>query len=183
MRSRRRAVNADVSVSNPVLDLNLHARCCGENELRVNRVRLWRRGAHNHEGHDVLCRSAALQMRRSVIGMVRRRVVLVGRQSVVVLRVVVIVVGVRVEQGRDARRREQRWDEQQRQGAVHTSQFMRGGREGQSSRKEVTPTEQSQLCSDDAPIRGHCCNGAIPTDRTHQCRNERLFPLSESAQR
>jgi hypothetical protein len=43
-----------------------------------------------------------------------------SRQPVVVLRVIVIVVDVRVQQRRQTGRRNQRWDEQQRQHAVHT---------------------------------------------------------------
>ena len=120
MRLKRRAVNADVCISNAPLDFDLHDRCCWMSEFRVNRVHLWRRGAHEREGHDVLSRIAALQTKRSVIGVVRRRGVLVGRQPMAMLRVIVAVVGVRVEQDRHARRREQRRDEQQRQGADHT---------------------------------------------------------------
>jgi hypothetical protein len=105
-------VNTNIRVSNAALDLHYRARRCGKGELRVNGVHLWRRGAHEREGHDVLCRIAALEMSRSVILMGRCGVVLVSGQPVMVLGVVVIVVGVRVQQRRHTRRRNQRRDEQ-----------------------------------------------------------------------
>jgi hypothetical protein len=43
----------------------------------------------------------------------------VGRKPVVVLRMIVIVIGVRVERGRHTGRSNQGRDEQQRQDAVH----------------------------------------------------------------
>ena len=58
-------------------------------------------------------------MSHPVVRTARCRVVLVSREPVVVLRVIVIVVGVRVQQRRQTGRRNQRRDEQQRQDAVH----------------------------------------------------------------
>lgn len=113
-------MNTDIRGLNAALDLQYRARGCGERELRVNGVHLSRRGAHEREGHDVLCRIAALEMSRSVIRMARCGVVLVGGQPVLVLWVVVIVVGVGVQQRRHTRRRNQRRDEQQPQSTVHT---------------------------------------------------------------
>jgi len=125
-------VNTNIHVSNAVLEDHLRGGCCGEGELRITGVHLWRRGTHERERHDVLCRVAALQMCRSVIRMARFGVVLVDGQPVVVLGVVVIVVGVRVQQRRHTRRHHQRRDEQQRQGAVHTVSVREGATKGQS---------------------------------------------------
>lgn len=58
-------------------------------------------------------------MSDTVAWMARRRVVLMRGKAVVVLRVIVIAVGVRVQPRHGAGRRDQRGDEQQRQGAVH----------------------------------------------------------------
>jgi hypothetical protein len=68
----------------------------------------------------VLSRIAALEMSDSIVAMASGRVVLMSGEPVVVLRVIVIVVGVRVQQRGHARGRNQGRDEQQRQGAVHT---------------------------------------------------------------
>lgn len=105
-------MNTDIRGSNTALDLHHRARRRGERELRVNGVHLWRRGAREREGHDVLCRIAALKMRGAVIRMARCGIVLVGGQPVLVLWVGVIVVAVRVQQRRHTRRRNQRRDEQ-----------------------------------------------------------------------
>jgi hypothetical protein len=51
-------------------------------------------------------------MSRSIVQWARREVVVVSRESVVVLRVIVIAVGVRVQQRRPAGRRDERRDEQ-----------------------------------------------------------------------
>ena len=69
----------------------------------------------------MLSRIAALQMRFAVVRSSRWRVVLMSRQPVMVLRVIVIAVGVRVQQRHDAGRRDQRRNEQQRQDAMHMS--------------------------------------------------------------
>ena len=113
-------MSTDIRVSNGVLDRHLHAGCGRKGELRVNAVHLWRRGAHEHERHDVLCRIASLQMSRSIIRMARRGVMLVGGQPMVVVGVVVIGVSVSVQQRGYTGRRNQRRDEQQRRGTVHT---------------------------------------------------------------
>jgi hypothetical protein len=112
-------VNTDIRVLNAARYLHDRAGRCGESQLPVHGVHAWRRGAHEREGHDVLCRIAALEMSRSVIRMARCGVVLVGGQPVLVLWVVVIVEGVRVQRRRHTTRRNQRRDEQYRQSAVH----------------------------------------------------------------
>ena len=58
-------------------------------------------------------------MSDTVAWMARCRVVLMRGKAVVVLRVIVIAVGVRVQQRRQTDRRNQRRDEQQREDAVH----------------------------------------------------------------
>ena len=113
-------MNTDVCVSNVALDAHLHAGRRGKRELRLNGVHRRWCGAHERESHNVLSGIAPLQMRRPVVGMARRSVVLMGGQPVVMFGVFVILVGVHVQQRRDARRRHQRRNEQQRQGAVHT---------------------------------------------------------------
>jgi hypothetical protein len=117
--SKRRAVNADIRMSNAALDLHLYPRYCGEGELRVSGVNLRWRGAHERERYDVPRWIAALQMSRSVIRMARCGAVLVGRQPVMVLGVVVILVRVRVEERRYAEHRNQRRDEQHCQRGMH----------------------------------------------------------------
>jgi len=113
-------VNTDVEVANRALELNFRNCRRREGELRIDDLNLRRRCADERERQDVLSRVAAHQMSRWVIRMVPCRVVLVGGQPVVVLGVVVIVVGVRVQRRRQTGRRNQRRDEQQRQDAAHT---------------------------------------------------------------
>ena len=69
----------------------------------------------------MLSRIAAIQVSCPVVRSSRWRVVLMSRQPVMVLRVIVIAVGVRVQQRHDAGRRDQRRTEQQRQDAMHMS--------------------------------------------------------------
>jgi hypothetical protein len=59
-------------------------------------------------------------MGNSVIGMGGHAVVHMGRQPMVVLGMIVIVVGVRVERGHSAGHPNQCRNEQQRQDTVHT---------------------------------------------------------------
>jgi hypothetical protein len=68
----------------------------------------------------MISRIAALEMSHPIVRMTWHCIVLMSRKPMMVLRVIVIVVGVRVQQRRHTRRRNQRRDEQQRQGAVHT---------------------------------------------------------------
>ena len=71
--------------------------------------------------------------------------VLMGRQTVLVLGVIVIIVGVRVQQWHDAGRRDLRREEQQRQHAVHNDESMgprderQRQRPGRRSRGERAP--------------------------------------------
>jgi hypothetical protein len=83
-------------------------------------VYLWWTRTDERERYRVLSRIAALQVGSSVVRMRRLRVVLVGGKPVVVLRMIVIVVDVRVQQRRHAGRRNQRRGKQQRQHAMHT---------------------------------------------------------------
>lgn len=112
-------MNAEVRISNSPGDLQLWNQRSRRRVLRVNAVHLWWTRTHERERYRVLSRIAALQVSRSVVRMRRPRVVLVGGRPVVVLRMIVIVVGVRVEQRRHAGRHNQRRDEQQHQSAVH----------------------------------------------------------------
>ena len=112
-------MNTDIRVLNAALYLHDRTGRFGECQLRVNGVHVWRRGEHEREGHDVLCRIAAVEMRSSVIQMARCGVVRVDGQPVPVFRMVVIVEVVRVQRRRHTRRRHQRRDEQYRQGTEH----------------------------------------------------------------
>jgi hypothetical protein len=60
-------------------------------------VHLWWSCANEREWNGVLSWIAALQMRNSIIGMGRHCVVLMSRRPMVVLRMIVIVVGMRVQ--------------------------------------------------------------------------------------
>ena len=112
-------MNPDIRVSHAALDLNLATARYRDGELRMDGVHLrWRR-THERDRHGVLSRIAALQMSHSVVGIARWRVVRMSREPMMVLRMVVILVGVRVQQRRHAERRNQRRDEQQRCNAVH----------------------------------------------------------------
>ena len=91
-------------------------------------MHLWRRGTHERQGHDVLCRIAALQMSNSIIGRTGRLVMFMSRKPMVMLRMIVIVVGVGVQHRHHAGRRNQHMDEQQRQDTVHEVECMRRGR-------------------------------------------------------
>ena len=76
---------------------------------------------------------AAFQMRRAVFAVRDDTVMLVSRETVVVLRMIVVVVEVSVQQGQRGRRRDQRGNEQQRQRAVHNDESMRRGQPGSKS--------------------------------------------------
>ena len=112
-------MNTDIRVPNAALDLHLHAGRCGEPEFRVNRVHLRWTGPDERERHRVLTRIAALQVSSAAVRRRRRRVVPMGGRPVMVLRMIVIGVGVGVQQRHHAGRRHQRRDEKQRQHAVH----------------------------------------------------------------
>jgi hypothetical protein len=113
-------MDADVRASNAALDLYFRRWRCGKADLRVNAVHLRWCGAAECVRNGVLSRITALHMSHSVVRMARCRVVLVSREPVVVLRVIVIGVGVCVQQRRQRIRRNQRRDEQRRQDTVHT---------------------------------------------------------------
>ena len=90
-------MNPNFGVSNGPLDLQRRCWRGGQRDLRVDGVYLRRRGTNERERNSVLSWIAALQMRHSIIGMDRHSGVFMGRQPVVVLRVIVIAVGVRVQ--------------------------------------------------------------------------------------
>jgi hypothetical protein len=71
----------------------------------------------------VLSGIAAFEMRCAVLAL-HDTVMLVSRETVEVLRVIVIVVDVGVQQGHCARRGDQRRNEQQRQRGVHNDESM-----------------------------------------------------------
>jgi hypothetical protein len=111
-------VNADIRVSNAVLDLYLRSGRCGEGELRVNSMHLRRDCTDERKRNRVPSRIAARQVSSPIVRMRRLRVLVSGK-PVMVLRMIVIGVGVGVQQGHHAGSRNQRRDEQQRQDAVH----------------------------------------------------------------
>jgi hypothetical protein len=90
-------VNANIRVSNGALDLQLRRRRCGQADHRSDGVHLGWRCADEGEWNGVLSWIAALHMRKSIIGMSRQSVMLMDRQPMVVLRMIVIVVGMRVQ--------------------------------------------------------------------------------------
>jgi hypothetical protein len=90
-------VNADIRELNAVRELHLRRRRCGQADLRINGVHLWWSGTDERERNGVLSWIAALQMRHSIVWMRRHCVMFMGRQPVVVLWMIVIVVGVRVQ--------------------------------------------------------------------------------------
>ena len=112
-------MNTDICVSHRVFDDELRAGRSADGELSVGRVHLRWCGRDECVRHRVLSRIAALEMSDAVLRMARRRGVLMRGKTVVVLRVIVIAVGVRVQQRRQTDRRNQRRDEQQREDAVH----------------------------------------------------------------
>ena len=65
---------------------------------------------------------------------------LVGREPVVVLRMIVVVVNVSVQEGHCSRRDDQHRNEQQRQRAMHNDESMGRGQSG-SKRQTTTGSE------------------------------------------
>lgn len=112
-------MSTSIRLPGPALDLHLPSACSRERELRISSVHVRRSGADEREGYRVRCRVAVVQARRSVIGMARRGVVLVGGQPVMVLGMVVTVVRVRMQQRRETGGRDQRLNEQEHQHTVH----------------------------------------------------------------
>jgi hypothetical protein len=122
---------ADVRVTGAALHSYLRSGCCEDREFRRRRVHPRRCAANECVGNHVLSRVAAFETSRCVASTARRRVVLMSRKAVMVFGMIVIDVGVRVQQRHDPERRNQRGDEQQRQDAVHGSQSMREHNGGQ----------------------------------------------------
>ena len=87
-------------------------------------MRLGRNCADERERYGVLSGIAAFPMGRVVVAVCDDPVMLVSREPVVVLRMIVVVVDVSVQQGHGPRRGDQRRNEQQRQRAVHNDESM-----------------------------------------------------------
>lgn len=113
-------MHADIRVSNRSFDPPLWNQRRRYPDRCVCSVHERWSGTHEREGHRVPPWIAALQVTAAIFRMCRLRVVLVGGKPVMVFRVIVIVVGVGVQQRRHARGRNQRRDEQRCQGAMHT---------------------------------------------------------------
>lgn len=113
-------MNADICVPHAPVGLHIRIRRGADGELRVSRVDGGRRGTHERVRNRVSSWIAPFQMSPPVVRMGRRHFVLMRRESVVMLGVIVIAVGVRVERRRQGERRKERRDEQQRQDAVHS---------------------------------------------------------------
>lgn len=126
-------MNAYIRVRSRTLHLHRGIRRDREHKFRLDDRHLPRCGADERERHEVLSRVALFDVRRVVIRMASRHVVLVRREAVLVLGMIVIVVGVRVERGYGPRRCHQGRHEQQRQDAVHEDESMGPG-EGWSKR-------------------------------------------------
>ena len=93
-------------------------------------MHLGRSCADERERYGVLSRIAAFQMRRVVVAVCDDPVMLMSCDPVVVLRMIVVVVDVSVQQGQRPRRRDQRRNEQQRQRSVHNDESMGRGQPG-----------------------------------------------------
>ena len=91
-------------------------------------MHLGRSCADKRKRYHVLSRIAAFQMRHVVVAVCDDDpVMLVGREPVVVVRMIVVVVDVSVQQGHCPRRGGQRRNEQQRQPAMHNDESMGRG--------------------------------------------------------
>jgi hypothetical protein len=90
-------VNADIRVSNGAFDLQLGHRRCDQADYRLDSVHLCGSGADERERNDMLSWIAALQVRNPIVSMGRHHLVLMGSEPMVVLRMIVIVVGMRVQ--------------------------------------------------------------------------------------
>ncbi len=93
-------MNADLRISNSRFDLQLWTQRCRLDNLRINGVGLWRSCADERKRNAVLSRFAVLQPNQPLVRMTWSRIVHMSRKSVVVLSVIVIVVGVGVQQRR-----------------------------------------------------------------------------------
>ena len=125
-------MNADIRISNNPFDLQLWNQRSRRSDPRVSSVQVrWTR-TDERERNRVRSRIAALQVSRSILRIRWLRVVLMSGKPVMVLRMIVVVVDVGVQQGHRARRHNQRRDEQQRQQAIHDDEFMRRRRAGQN---------------------------------------------------
>jgi hypothetical protein len=127
-------MNANVGGSNDALELSLRFWRRRQADVRVDGVHLRRSCAQERERHEVSPRIAALQMRTSVRVIRHERAMLVESRPVVVLRMIVMAVGVSVQQRRHAGRSHQRRDEQPGQDALHSVESM--GRRRWTSKKD-----------------------------------------------
>jgi hypothetical protein len=92
-----RTVNANIGESNSPLDQQLWRRQGRQANHRVDGVHLWWGSVDECERKGVLSWIAAFDTRYSIVGMGRHCVVLMNRWPMVVLRMIVIAVGMRVQ--------------------------------------------------------------------------------------
>jgi hypothetical protein len=111
-------MNPDIRVSNDACYMGLRIGRRRQAHLSVDGSHLRRSRTDDSERKGVPARIAALKMSESVAGRSWRLVVFMGREPMVMLRMVVICVGVSVQRA-SARHRDQRRDEQRSDGAVH----------------------------------------------------------------
>ena len=90
-------MNANLRPRNRSCYLHLWRHRCGRAYLRIDGVHLWWSGADERERNGVPSWIAPVQMRHIIVGVAHHRVVFMGRQAVVVLGMIVITVGVRVQ--------------------------------------------------------------------------------------
>lgn len=115
-------MNTDIRISNGGFDLQLWHERNRWPDLSVNGVDLrWIR-TDECERDRVLSRIAALQVSRSVARTRGFRVVLMSGKPVMVIGMIVIRVGVGVQHGHHAGRRNQCRNEQQCEGAMHNDE-------------------------------------------------------------
>jgi hypothetical protein len=112
-------VNPNVFRLRRHLDLELRRWPSAKTDISVETMRLRRSCTDECERDCVRSRIAAFQMRRGVFAVCDHAVMLVSGEAVVVLGVIVVVVGVGVQQGHRARCGDQHQNEQQRHRAVH----------------------------------------------------------------
>ena len=91
-------MHTDVAVANAALDLYLRVACYGQRELRLACVHVRRCGTDEYVRNRVPSWIAPLATSQSLVGLVRRGFVLMRGEAVVMLDVIMIAVGVHVEQ-------------------------------------------------------------------------------------
>ena len=117
------------------VDLELRRQRFQSTDVGFETMHVGRSWTRERERYRVRSRIAAFQMRRTVLVIGDDTVMLVRRETVVVLRVIVVPVDMGVQQGYCPRRRDQRRNEQQRQRTVHDDESMGRGQLGSKSRR------------------------------------------------